>query len=109
MLVDVLKIARDLINRGWCQRHYVVTPDGRAYSGVRCVDWKTLQPEGCKFCALGALYAACDGEDDAHQAAQLIREKIGLSVTAWNDDVDRTKEEVLQVFDAVIEEVIPKE
>ena len=101
MLVDVLKIARDLLSRGWCQRHYVVTPDGRAYSSLRGTDWQTLQPEGCRFCALGALYAAGD-EVEAVRAAQLIRDAIGQTIVNWNDDVDRTQEEILQVFDAVI-------
>lgn len=102
MLIDVLKIARDLLSRGWCQRHYVITPDGRAFWLKRFVDWKTLQTEGCRFCALGALYAACNGDNDAECAADMIRDMIGRGITEWNDDVDRTKEEVLQVFDDVI-------
>lgn len=103
MVAETLKAARDLIDRGWCQKSLVILPDGKQLKLMQEVDFTSLPPDGCKFCALGAILAAVHGDIDAADAAyERLYGHLKRRVVAWNDDVDRTKEEVLQVFDDVI-------
>lgn len=97
--IDVLRRARTLIEtRGWVQEAYE-------------------NSEGC--CLDGALMIASDYPDTLfdsratasyHVARELVREEIrdmtGVGdIIGWNDDPDRTKDDVTEVLDTVIAEV----
>jgi hypothetical protein len=97
-VADLLDTAGDeLERRGWCQ-------------GVDGDDGS--DPDGCRVCLDGALYAATTGSPfpdpaDFHtgnvglrcEARQVLREVIGLPfpepLTSWNDQPGRTAEQVI--------------
>ena len=56
-----------------------------------------------EYCALGAVRSAADygNTDKALRALYFATDSI--SITIWNDEPRRTKEEVLEAFDKAIE------
>lgn len=85
--VEVLKLAREKVAGGWCKGHYVKTnPDGKD-----------------AYCVAGAISRSGVAGKTGH-AYEIFSQAIGsgLSLSAWNDAPNRTKEEVLAAFDKAI-------
>ena len=93
----VLRRARQLIEKGWAQ-------------GVS----QDRQPSGVSYCTIGAIsFVAVIGERDHNEAfakaCSVLRNTISpdhespISLVNWNDDKDRTKEQVLAAFGAAVE------
>lgn len=98
---QVLIGARNLIaNVGWCQRSSAVDRAG----------WRVPydSPSACGFCIIGAVgRAALDlGGDRArvvNDTLDAIELRLGDAIGGWNDDPHRTKSDVLEMFDTLIE------
>lgn len=90
-VVSDLMEARDyLVEYGWCQR---------------------ASQEGMRVCALGALFAVTGGRvmvdvnrrSTACHALQIaLYKKLDQSVSEWNDDPERTLDDVLELYDYAI-------
>ena len=96
--VRALKAARAKVEAGWTQRAAARDASGQS------VGW--TEAKACSYCAMGALWAATEGS--AHSAELwLIRvlqsRNAGHSVISFNDDRNRTKDDVLKLFDDAIE------
>jgi hypothetical protein len=75
-----------LEEKDWCQGDYARNAFGH---GVEVND-----PRACSFCAVGLLVAT--GTCDLNYPK--LKEHLGMRVVDWNDDPERTKEEVLAVL-----------
>lgn len=103
--IKVLKAARDLlVNKGWCQRNYARDANGFPAD--------LNSPHACSFCMVGALLVATNFKsiqlDDDHPLIQILVSKIPTEysdIPDFNDDESRTKDEVIAVFDAAIQEL----
>lgn len=90
--------AVDFIRKGWCQRFYAVDRDGLMVSAT--------DTEACRWCSLGALrvaYGVNKEENPAYYKVldilQVRTQRMGISLTAWNDATGRTQEEVIALFE----------
>ncbi len=88
--LEVLKEARTLISKGWTRGHY-------AHKN--------------SYCMVGAVMHVCAGRDERQLACRASKEALMgclpkgyLDLVMFNDTPDRTKEEVLAVFDKAIAE-----
>lgn len=100
-LAGVLDRAAETIDRnGWMQ--------GNFYDFTQAQVWGK-PPSECRVCAYGAIHIALTGrpqppeEDgpDPDEAAYAVLEFIGIEghdLASWNDQVDRTAEEVAQAM-----------
>lgn len=86
--VEILRDARALVAKGWCQGAYRRTIDG-----VEC------------FCAVGAMDKASDGRELAFRRASEVLESVIVPdfITTWNDADGQTQDEVVAGFDRAIE------
>lgn len=102
----LLKGAREaLVNKGWCQRATARDCNGDVVY--------PLAHTATAFCAIGAIhYAGGRGFDWYSKNAILSRRFLGQAIAArtsseiiedYNDAPERTKEEVIEVFDAAIQ------
>jgi hypothetical protein len=104
---DILKIAKDkLINKGWTQGAY-------ARSGLMSVAYDSKHADS--FCPLGAIYSVIDYAllgtsylQDRYattDAISYLHRATGYDGTIpnWNDQTERTKEQVIAAFDKAIE------
>lgn len=96
-VLAVLKRARAMIVRGWCQGTYACDADG-----VR------VQPNSdmaCRWCAAGAVRATAGGDACLAEATMsllaICLPRGRASVTGFNDSQD-TKRPVLALFDRAI-------
>lgn len=104
--VTLLKRARKLINKGWCQRASARDAFGRPRDAKA--------KDAASYCILGALCAAdfnSGGSSDAHKTSLnglfriIDRKNEGLyGLSGYNDTTGRTKQEILSLFDQAIEE-----
>ena len=93
LATKTLKVIQD---RGWCQRE--------------------LQDDDGQLCLLGAIREACHGDatsthprefkkDYVAQPCDYLRKKlvrkITLGITVWNDNLDRTKTEVVEMLESL--------
>lgn len=97
---DVLKRARRLLERGWCQHQ--MASDAK---GGMCAAGSS---RAVAFCARGAIWtsamALCSPEwHRAAEDAEAAMEPIVGGMVAWNNAPERTHEEVLQAFDRAAE------
>jgi hypothetical protein len=98
--VEILTNAQALIRRGWCTRHYAKDATGTPVS--------TIDPDACRFCAVGALARASysnrvDSEALALATAYLegaLPEGVA-SVQQFNDAQD-DKRPVLALYSRAI-------
>lgn len=96
--IDILNQARFLIEKGWTQGAPARTARGRVVLAhdrtARC------------FCLVAALYWAADliGADARQQnrAYMALKRLIKGSLSGWNDEEGRTREEVLALIDRAI-------
>ena len=93
---QVLKEAAQLVRRGHCKRAPVIHVDGHK-----------------RYCAVGAIMVAANGSPAVTElgfraaerlAALLFNARPGMAcignITAWNDQPERTAEEVAQALEA---------
>lgn len=97
--VDVLKLAKELIAKGWCQYYAAIGAGGRpVFPG---------SSYACKWCLTGSLVGAISMKKGLASYTELLRtssfamrEALGTdALMAWNDAPDRTQEDVLAAFD----------
>lgn len=102
--IPALERAIELIRHGWTQGSNARTAKGKT---VGIDDSNAVQ-----FCAWGALWRA-EREMNVLQGSLIdhVRRHISTvprpwrQITAWNDAPDRTKDDVLKVFNHVLEEL----
>lgn len=90
--VQVLRKARALIKKGWCQGAYA-----RAINGAS-VD--PAHPGAVRFCAMAAISKIAQRHE--HRAGMVLVSVINAGICGWNDRHGRTKTQVLAAFDKAI-------
>lgn len=91
--LEILIRGKERIKDGWCQ--------GSLWTDTEGVDCD-LNRAAC-YCALGAITEVeVDSEHDAY--CILVGQLGGDRLSDWNDDPDRTKQEVLDLFTRAIHE-----
>ena len=99
--LTILNITRKLINNGWCQGTYAYSANNDKVSYD--------SPYATNFCLQGALARAClmtnttDEHNDIY--CYILKEILAYgekSITDFNDDEGRTKEDILVFLDTVI-------
>lgn len=99
---EVLTAARWIIdNVGWCQKYYYKTK-----AGLGRFDVSSATDVDCA-CSIGAIYLTEASPVLQNQALDMfdstLNDVSGVPfIATWNDKRDRTKEEVLAVFDKAI-------
>ena len=102
---DLLQAARDLLAKsGWCRGVNAKSERGK---------WASLaSPRACKFCASGAIQRAGiergASEETISEACQQLGiqasfQSIAVGLVDFNDTVARSKQDVLRLFDAVLD------
>ncbi|MHA2046732.1 MAG: DUF6197 family protein [Candidatus Thorarchaeota archaeon] len=102
MKINVLKEAKQIVENGWCK-----------YSGAKDRNHDNVAVESSRansFCTMGAIDRACSiiyGEDkvsDHFPNVFIYFARVnGIdNVIKWNDDFNRSKEEVIDAFDNAI-------
>lgn len=96
MTVEILKAARDLLAKGWTQGAYARDEIGLTVG--------ENDKRACRFCSVGAIWAAASRLNDGPSEAQSAVERIPRArfLIAWNDDSRRTQADVLALFDEAI-------
>ena len=101
--LTVLRVGRAYVVQGWCQGAIARTDDGEPTLAA--------QPWAEEWCSEGALEAAAHGlvESDEWvealyclQDVLAVREPENRGVSRWQDEPHRTKEDVIDLFDAGI-------
>jgi hypothetical protein len=102
--LEVLLAAKDKIMQGWCKGAFAKDLIGN-----------TVNPESDKatrWCAVGAMMAVANDDNLLvfGTLTNLFREYIGghISLPDWQDQPERTQEDVLQLFDLVIQKEAAK-
>lgn len=93
---EILIGARERIARGWAQGNFAYNAEGDRVG--------SSDPEACKWCVVGAIYATTDRpflRQDA-MSAVAVHSKTG-ALPIWNDAPERTQADVLAAFDRAIE------
>ena len=99
--IEILKKARELISKGWCQK-----APARTKRGAWC---QPSSDHADKFCIIGAIDKICFMGRPTLEATHLylntheILEKY-CHPTAWNDEPGRTKKQVLNLLDNIIQQ-----
>lgn len=98
-VLAVLVRARALVAQGWCQDAFARDADGK---GVH-----EYSEKACSWCAEGAVFrAAVELYPSTYvgwKAIWRLELRIPFGLMTWNDVSSRTKAQVLDVFDRVIE------
>ena len=94
---DKFEVARDLVSTGWIRNVFAADKDGEEV-GVR-------DKGACQWCLIGAIMAATDNPNPFgyFQVFRNANPQCGEWLATWNDKPERTKEEVVQAFDNVID------
>ncbi len=104
-ILEVLRESRRLLKVGWCQNLYAANINGDAVN--------ITNPTACKFCASGApAYVIGDSRplDNIHYnvivglLSHTIPKKYRY-IQSWNDRAETTLEDVISIYDQVIEAV----
>ena len=94
--IEHLTKARELVSKGWCKGVYAQDANGRQvpYGG----------DAGVRFCMSGALHVVMLGNPNVQlvRTVKAIMAVIGWPIAPWNDQPERTHEEVLKAFDDTI-------
>jgi hypothetical protein len=100
-LLMLAEAARGYLDKGWTQRHTARYPNG-----IYC---NPSDPKAVSFCMLGAIEAGRAMLGETYSACCVLTDHverlIPVQTVLWNDDPSRTKEEVLAVFDDLIDEL----
>lgn len=105
--LKILKHTRELISKGWTQNTYARDKDGEPTPSSRNED------KAVCWCLFGALIKAdlkMMNEDDysPHFFIKYLEEfesKLGEDIPRWNDDPQRTQQDVLNLLDNLISEL----
>ncbi len=93
---EVLVATRDLIQKGWTQNVYARDANGRMvpYGGPGAVCW----------CLSGALHTVTLGNPNVRfmEAHAAIKAVIGWPMAPWNDQPERTQQDVLDAIDKAL-------
>jgi hypothetical protein len=82
--------AWQLVKKGWCQGHWSIDSKGNPAIGKPAV----------KFCAVEALLTVYHGNTEYIAARKRLEGVLGTSkLIYWNDDPDRTQEEVVSAME----------
>jgi hypothetical protein len=107
-LKSLLIDAKKIVQNGWCQRAFELPDYSSTFTWGS--SWDTGLPIGkwskYLYCPIGAMTKASKNKSypDAHDAIKCFVEANEIkSIMCWNDDPDRTKEQVLDAFDKAIE------
>ena len=91
----VLVRARDLLSvSGWCK--------GKLAADVAGFGLPSDSEDAVSFCAVGAIYREVHDQCASGLAVTLLDRLSGGDVVAFNNAPERTKEEVLDLFDRAI-------
>ena len=95
-VVGILEEARSKIERGWCQDGSARTETGKAVP--------IEHPDAVQWCLTGAVDSVCRKETLAKGVAFRLLRGVTYEdyLAAWNDENERTKEDVLKAFDDAI-------
>ncbi|WP_158809644.1 hypothetical protein [Beijerinckia sp. L45] len=87
---------RSIVEKGWCQGAFARNQIG----DVVLVD----APEACSFCLIAAISKSTAGSEAWGNAVFAFKSAIGWNsaLSTWNDQPDRTRDEVLAAIDAGI-------
>jgi hypothetical protein len=100
-LLAISEAAREYIAQGWTQHDLARYSDGQMCH--------PSDPEAASFCMIGAIWAGFALLSDSHLSYRGLIDRINrlipTDVVVWNDNPRRTKEEVLAVFDVLIDEL----
>lgn len=91
----ILKAAKKLIEKGWCQERNARNADSHGVS--------PHSVEAIRWCAVGAVWAAA-GDCDNRALALLSSLVERGDIIVWNDAPTRTQQEVIDLFDKAIKE-----
>ena len=94
----VLTEAIELLKRGWCQTHSAVDEDDKVIHS-KSKDAKC-------WCAVGAISAVTSRDELFARCYSELASEVGGSLGDWNDSSERTQEDVLDLFQAVLEKQI---
>lgn len=95
----VIVNARDKLAKGFCKGHIALDMDGREVMAT--------SPHAVAYCAVGALWAAVlELKTTAglfHTVIRAVEKEIGkaydpMGLVTWNNEPERTQEEVVSVF-----------
>lgn len=93
-----LKIARGRLEKGWCRDFFARDKDGDAVGAN--------DPEAVEWDVLGAIFGGLHPAWVMEAIEKAIKSKNAdadiSSLSKWNDNVVKDKEEVLSVFDEAI-------
>lgn len=96
----VLRKAREVLSKkgSWIQGTYATTKHGRKVDPT--------DPKAVRFCALGAVHRVASTRTKSAALDRLERTVgslgWGMYTAAYNDQIGRTQEEVLDLFDLAI-------
>lgn len=110
-MVEVLKAAREYVERGWCQGTLAEFADNDVLeheddeSGLLLEFERNGTQNICAVCMQGALVLATgDSLDVSGPVWKRLADVVGTDrLHAWNDTDGREKSEVLAAFDKAIE------
>lgn len=95
---EILRKARSLVAKGWCQGHYACDQDGDFCD--------SNSPDAASWCAQGALHRAGmalgDKRAPSLAAQNFLYEAVGRHVPDFNDAASTTHADVLDAFDRAI-------
>lgn len=86
---EIIEDAADLIEKGWCKRNYI-DADGNvcAVEALWQVIFADAQDHGTDYTRF----------KEVRNAINRVLPEPDMSIIGWNDDPDRTKQEVLDAF-----------
>ena len=101
-MLKALKRTKELINQGWTQ--HTLARDDRGMMA------ELEDASATSFCLLGGLYRACHEQgagwwcEEVEAARSLLKSRLdpAKSISEYNDTLGRTKAEVIDVLDRVI-------
>lgn len=99
-MIDILQEAKQLVEKGWCQRTFWTDTNGEA----------CLPKYAACCCALGALkiatnyseFSGCNALSYYYAVEHVEKFVPGRRISSWNDMPGRTQEEVVALFDTAI-------
>jgi hypothetical protein len=83
--------ALDYIKKGWTQHYLARDLNGNSID--------PSDPLACKWCAVGAIYAAYPERKETLMAIDKLVTVLCGSISPWNDAMGRTRAEVIDAFE----------
>lgn len=101
IILQILTNTKARINSGWCQNYWAKDEKGH------CCSYEN--PNACSFCINGAVLKSRTSPDiDVYDVFRHIRRAgniPSMGIPLWNDNPNRTKEEVIALLDKAIQDV----